>query len=191
MKFFLLENSMERSKFALIPWDYFPPHKGHYAFIKHYADLVGSNGKVVIFIDQQTHAKETSEILKKYVSNLPNVITSFATNGPAQSCLDFSQEALNVDTNPVIVLASPKDKKHVSLTKKIQAAYKKKAPECFVIDPTTTTCSDIETVSMKKFIAAMGDEKQVVQFLPDHLSTSDKLFVADVLKHCSHQQSLD
>lgn len=133
--FFLLESIDDGVKFALIPWQTFPPHKGHYEFIKHYSDLIGENGKVVVFIENNSNKKLCKDILSEYVSDLPNVIISVASKSAIQSVKDFGTEASKISNSSTIVLACTRGSKAISQMIEIKKHYEQNYPDCYVIHP--------------------------------------------------------
>lgn len=183
VKFFLLESSQDDSlKYALVPFDQFPPHKGHYAFIKHYSDLIGQDGKVVVFLAKKKYLKE---LMSEYVSDLPNVIISVASVSPMDSVKNFGQEALKFSNSATIVLACSGGSKAIHQMEQVKAYYASQYPDCYVIDPKTTTCDNDGSVSDNLFIRALSDKNEVVKYLPDHLNKEQQTKVVSILTNLS------
>ena len=54
----LCENLNNRKNIALLAGSFKPPHKGHYEMVKHYSELVGQDGNVVVFISKPSPKSE-------------------------------------------------------------------------------------------------------------------------------------
>lgn len=191
---FLLESMENEMKVAIIPGSFKPPHKGHYEMIRHYSELVGPQGNVLVFVSKPSaKAQRTTsdgkvispelakQILEIYCSNLPNVQIEITPVSPVKSCYDIGER---LDSGVLIFGCSKKGediKRFVQIKKYIES----KNPNLIVLDPVTTavdaSASEDGVVSATDFRNAFGDPKSMMQFLPDHLNDGTKMKVIEML----------
>lgn len=188
----LLEGFDNGQKHALIPGSFKPPHKGHYAMFKHYSDMVGPSGEVVIFISDPQKAKRLTaegkeipaEVVKQiidiYCKNLGNVTTQIA-KVPVKEVYDYGEK---LDSGIVIFGCSEKDD-DLKRFRTIMKYYEQHYPNLTPIDPLTTavsvTSNSNVAVSASDFRKSFGDKEKMLSFLPDHLSNEDKEKVINLL----------
>lgn len=191
---FLLESKNDCVKFALIPVYFRPPHKGHYAMLKHYNDLVGDNGKVIVFMDSTNGSNENDfpvqnakEILEIYCKNLPNVIIAYAPKDPFTSIYGFGKTAYKVcgEKQPIVLFGCTKKSDEIAKCQKAKQFYEKHYSDIYVIDPTTTATNigyaGETAISETDFQNATNDKEKVKAFLPEHLSDEDIEKVVELL----------
>lgn len=189
----LLEGFNEEIKYALIPGSFKPPHKGHYAMFEYYSNMVGSNGKVIIFISDPKKAKRLTaegkeipasvvkQIIDIYCKNLGNVIAEIAPISPVKSVYDFGEK---LDSGILIFGCSKKDD-DLKRFRTVKNYVEEHFPQLQVIDPLTTavdvTNNQNVAISASDFRNSFGDKEKMKTFLPDHLSEQDKNKVIDLL----------
>jgi hypothetical protein len=86
---------------ALIPGKFKPPHRGHMDMVKHYSDIVGKNGKVVVLVSpiarnlaggKEITAEDSIDIWNLYIRNagLSNIeVLRSPKNSPVGATFDF------------------------------------------------------------------------------------------------------
>lgn len=191
---FLLEDLEQELKVAVVPGSFKPPHKGHYEMIKHYSNLVGPRGNVLVFVSKPSaKAQRTTpdgkvispelakQILEIYCSNLPNVQVEVTPVSPVKSCYDIGER---LDSG-VLIFGCSKKGEDIKRFAQIKKYIETKNPNLIVLDPVTTAV-DVSTseggvVSATDFRQAFGDVKAMMQFLPDHLNDATKEKVIQLL----------
>ena len=95
------DNITNANSVALIPGKFKPPHRGHLDMVKHYSNIVGNNGKVVVLISpiaknlaggKEITAEDSIDIWNIYKNNagLNNVeILRSPKNSPVGATFDF------------------------------------------------------------------------------------------------------
>ena len=191
---FLLEDINQEHKVAVIPGSFKPPHKGHYAMIKHYSDLVGPRGNVIVYVSKpsaksQRKTKDgkviTPEVAKAildiYCSNLPNVEVDITPVSPVKACYDIGDK---LDSG-VLIFACSKKGDDIKRFNQIKSYIESRNPNLIVLDPLTTavdvTASEDGIVSATDFRNSLDDPKKIVQFMPDHLNDAAKQKVIQLL----------
>lgn len=181
-----------KTKYALIPGSFKPPHKGHYAMFEYYSKMVGKNGKVVIFISDPKKAKrltaegkeipaeKVKEIIDIYCKNLGNVETEIALT-PVKNVYDYGEKL----QSGIMIFGCSKKDDDLKRFRTIKDYYEKNYPQLSVIDPLTTavdvTNNQDIAVSASDFRKVIGDAEKMKQFLPDHLTDTEKQQVIDIL----------
>lgn len=192
--YYLKESDTQDTYYAVVPGSFKPPHKGHYAMIKHYSDMVGTDGKVFVYISKPSPRSERTtalgkpisaeiarEILALYCANLPNVSIKVSEISPVKDAYDFGK---NINSGTVIFGCSKKGD-DIKRWNNVKSYYQKNYPNVYVVDPVTTavdaTSSEVGAVSASDFRNAFGDKEKMKQFLPDHLSEQQKNWVVSKL----------
>lgn len=184
---FLLESMKDEQKIAVVPGSFKPPHKGHYEMIKHYSKLVGPTGRVLVLISAPSAKSQrktstgkviTPELAKNildiYCKSLGNVEVEVTEGSPVKACYDIGN---NFDSGILIFGCSKKDD-DIKRFKNIKSYVEEHNPNLIVLDPLTTAV-DVTTaadgvVSATDFRRVYGDPKEMMQFLPDHLTDGEK-----------------
>ena len=191
---FLLEDINQEYKVAIIPGSFKPPHKGHYAMIKHYSDLVGPQGNVIVYVSKpsakaQRKTKDgrviTPEVAKAildiYCSNLSNVQVDITPVSPVKSCYDIGDKL----ESGVLIFGCSKKGDDIKRFNQIKSYIESRNPNLIVLDPSTTavdvTASEDGVVSATDFRNALDDPKAMIQFMPDHLNDAAKEKVIQLL----------
>ena len=191
---FLLESMENEMKVAIVPGSFKPPHKGHYEMIRHYSELVGPQGNVLVFVSKHSAKSQRTtpdgkvispelakQILEIYCSNLPNVQVEITPVSPVKSCYDIGER---LDSG-VLIFGCSKKGEDIKRFAQIKKYIESKNPNLIVLDPVTTavdaSASDDGVVSATDFRNAFGDPKLMMQFLPDHLNDGTKMKVIEML----------
>lgn len=189
---FLLEGVNDQT-YALVPGSYKPPHKGHYAMFKYYSEMVGNNGQVVVIVSNPKKAIRTTptgksfsaetakEIIEIYCKNLGNVVVEIAEKSPVQTCYNFADR---IDGGTLMFGVAKKDNA-MDRFKGIQAYIEKHFPGITCLSPEITAMDVVKNgdlaISVTDFREVIGDREKMAEFLPEHLSNSDKNKVLDLL----------
>lgn len=190
----LLKEMADEKKIAIVPGSFKPPHKGHYEMIKHYSNMVGPEGQVIVVISKPSKKAErktsdgkvispevAKQIMEIFCKILPNVSVEIAPTSPVKFCYDIGER---LDSGVLIFGCSKKDDdiKRFSTIKKY---IEEKNPELFVMDPQTTavdvTASSEGIVSASDFRRVFGDPNKMAEFLPDHLTDGQKRQIIQLL----------
>lgn len=191
---FLLESLKEEHKIAIIPGSFKPPHKGHYEMIKHYSELVGPEGEVLVFVSKPSAKNQrktldgkvispelVKQILDIYCQNLGNVQVEVAEVSPVKACYDIGER---LDSGILLFGCSKKDD-DIKRFSQIKSYIESKNPNLIVLDPLTTavdvTTSKGGIVSATDFRRVYGNPEEMMQFLPDHLNDGTKERVIQML----------
>lgn len=191
---FLLESMENEMKVAIVPGSFKPPHKGHYEMIKHYSELVGPQGNVLVFVSKPSAKTQRTtpdgkvispelakQILEIYCSNLPNVQVEITPVSPVKSCYEIGER---LDSG-VLIFGCSKKGEDIKRFAQIKKYIESKNPNLIVLDPVTTavdaSASEDGVVSATDFRNAFGDPKLMMQFLPDHLNDGIKMKVIEML----------
>ena len=191
---FLLESMENEMKVAIVPGSFKPPHKGHYEMIRHYSELVGPQGNVLVFVSKPSAKSQRTtpygkvispelakQILEIYCSNLPNVQVEITPVSPVKSCYDIGER---LDSG-VLIFGCSKKGEDIKRFAQIKKYIESKNPNLIVLDPVTTavdaSASEDGVVSATDFRNAFGDPKLMMQFLPDHLNDGTKMKVIEML----------
>ena len=191
-EFFLEQQQQKQYKetVAVVPGAFKPPHAGHYAMVKEYADMAD---KVVVIISNPSKDSSvrktpsgkpiTSEISKEvwdlYTKSLGNVEVVISDQpSPVKAAYDYIETLKDVN---VILGASKKggDWKRWSAASK----YFKDFP-VNVLDPEKTAVNPSNNnMSATDFRNALQDNKEkAISFLPKHLSKKEIESVFEILK---------
>ena len=190
----LLEELEGQQKIAVVPGSFKPPHKGHYAMIKHYSEMVGPEGQVIVVISKPSaKAQRTTspgkvispevveKIMRIYCQNLPNVDVTIAQSSPVKFCYDIGEQ---IDSGILIFGCSKKDD-DIKRFNTIKKYVEDKNPNIIVMDPVTTAVDVTEgsegVVSASDFRRVFGDPNKMAEFLPDHLNDGQKRQVIQML----------
>lgn len=190
----LLEALQDETKIAVVPGSFKPPHKGHYAMIKHYSELVGPEGRVIVVISKPSaKAQRTTstgkvispevveKIMQMYCANLGNVEVTIAQASPVKFCYDIGEQ---VESGILIFGCSRKDD-DIKRFNTIKKYVEDKNPNIIVMDPQTTAVDVTESsegvVSASDFRRAFGDPNKMAEFLPDHLNDGQKRQIIQLL----------
>lgn len=190
----LLREMNEQPKLAIVPGSFKPPHKGHYAMVKAYSEMVGPDGKVLVVIsapsaknqrktpDGKVITPEVAEqIMKIYCAKLPNVDATIAPGGPVKFCYDIGDKL----ESGILIFGCSKKDDDIKRFKSIKKYIEDRNPNLIVIDPQTTavdvTAASEGVVSASDFRRAFGDPKLMAQYLPDHLTDGEKEEVIKLL----------
>lgn len=191
---FLLESLKEEHKIAIIPGSFKPPHKGHYEMIKHYSELVGPEGQVLVFVSKPSAKNQrktpdgkvispelVKQILDIYCQNLGNVQVEVAEVSPVKACYDIGER---LDSGVLLFGCSKKDN-DIKRFNQIKSYIESKNPNLIVLDPLTTavdvTTSKGGIVSATDFRRVYGNPEEMMQFLPDHLNDGTKERIIQML----------
>lgn len=191
---FLLESMENEHKVAVVPGSFKPPHKGHYEMIKHYSDLVGPQGNVLVFVSKPSAKSQrvasngkvispevAKQILEIYCSNLPNVQVEITPVSPVKSCYDIGERL----ESGVLIFGCSKKGEDIKRFAQIKKYIESKNPNLIVLDPVTTavdvTISEDGVVSASDFRKSLDDPKSMLQFLPDHLNDAAKMKVIQLI----------
>lgn len=194
-KFNFLKESLEQEqKVAIVPGSFKPPHKGHYAMIKHYSELVGPQGTVFVFVSKPSAKSQrvsvngkvispevAKKILEIYCSNLPNVEIEITPVSPVKSCYDIGERI----ESGVLVFGCSKKDNDIKRFNQIKSYIENKNPNLIVMDPQTTAVdvltSDDGVVSATDFRNSLDDPEKMKEFMPDHLNDGMKEEVIKLL----------
>jgi len=190
----LLEELEGQQKIAIVPGSFKPPHKGHYAMIKHYSEMVGPEGRVIVVISKPSaKAQRTTstgkvispevveKIMQIYCANLGNVEVTIAPASPVKFCYDIGEQ---IDSGILIFGCSRKDD-DIKRFNTIKKYVEEKNPNIIVMDPQTTAVDVTEgaegVVSASDFRRVFGDPNKMAEFLPDHLNDGQKRQIIQLL----------
>lgn len=160
-------------KIALIPGSFKPPHRGHYEMIQYYSNLVGNDGKVIVFVSDPKQkvrmiddtrfvtADVSIKILQKYCENLKNVEIRKSEVSPVTDCYEFAKVAGEVE---IIPGASNKGK-DVSRWKNMQAWLIKNGSRARIIDHIAPVSDNLSSSDLRKAIA-QNDLISIQKFIP-------------------------
>lgn len=191
---FLRESLEQEQKVAIVPGSFKPPHKGHYAMIKHYSDLVGPQGNVLVFVSKPSAKSQrvsangkiispevAKKILEIYCSNLPNVEIEITPVSPVKSCYDIGERM----ESGVLVFGCSKKDNDIKRFNQIKSYIESKNPNLIVMDPQTTAVdvltSDDGIVSATDFRNSLDNPKKMKEFMPEHLNDAMKEEVINLL----------
>lgn len=191
---FLLESMSDEPKVAIVPGSFKPPHKGHYAMIEHYSNLVGPEGKVLVFVSKPSPKNErklpngktispelAKKILEIFTKRLGNVTVEITPVSPVKSCYDIGERL----ESGILVFGCSRKDNDIKRFNQIKSYIESKNPNLIVLDPQTTavdvTASEGGVVSATDFRNAYGDPEKMVQFLPDHLNDGEKEQIINLL----------
>lgn len=192
----LCESLNNNKNVAILAGSFKPPHKGHYAMVKHYSDMVGADGNVVVFISKPSakseriaangkaiSAETAKSIFEMYCSNLPNVSFQISPISPVKSCYDFGEQ-VNGENITLICGCSDKDE-DLKRWNRIKEYIEQHYPNIYVVDPQTTavpaTLDAGGVVSASQFRNSFGDITKMCSFMPDHLNDGTKKKIAQML----------
>lgn len=192
----LCENLNNRKNIALLAGSFKPPHKGHYEMVKHYSELVGQNGNVVVFISKPSpkservaangkpiSAETAKKIFELYCSDLDNVSFEIAPISPVKSCYDFP-ERLRGEEVTLIFGCSDKGE-DLNRWNRVKEYIEQHYDNVYVMNPQTTavpaTIDDGGTVSASQFRNSFGDIEKMITFMPDHVNLGTKKKIAQML----------
>lgn len=192
----LCERVEDAKKIALLAGSFKPPHKGHYAMIKYYSDLVGPDGEVVVFISKPSPKSEriaangkpiSAEIAKKifeiYCANLPNVRFEISPVSPVKSCYDFPNTLGNKNVTLIFGCSNKGD--DLKRWSRVKDFIEQNYNNIYVMDPQTTACpatlDEGGAVSATDFRNSFGDVAKMTTFMPDHLNNGTKKKIAQML----------
>jgi hypothetical protein len=193
-KSLLLEEIENQMKTAVVPGSFKPPHKGHYTMIKHYSEMVGPEGQVIVVISKPSaKAQRTTstgkvispevveKIMRIYCQNLPNVDVTIAQSSPVKFCYDIGEQV----PNGILIFGCSKKDDDIKRFNTIKKYVEEKNPGIIVIDPVTTAVDVTEgaegVVSASDFRRVFGDANKMAEFLPDHLNDGQKRQVIQML----------
>lgn len=191
---FLRESLEQEQKVAIVPGSFKPPHKGHYAMIKHYSDLVGPQGNVLVFVSKPSAKSQrvsangkiispevAKKILEIYCSNLPNVEIEITPVSPVKSCYDIGERM----ESGVLVFGCSKKDNDIKRFNQIKSYIESKNPNLIVMDPQTTAVdvltSDNGVVSATDFRNSLDSPEKMKEFMPEHLNDAMKEEVINLL----------
>ena len=191
---FLLEDMNQEHKIAIIPGSFKPPHKGHYEMIKHYSELVGPDGEVLVFVSKPSAKNQrktpdgkvispelVKQILDIYCQSLGNVSVEIAQVSPVKACYDIGERL----KSGVLLFGCSKKDDDIKRFNQIKSYIESRNPNLIVLDPMTTavdvTASEDGVVSATDFRRVYGNPKEMMQFLPDHLNDGTKHKVIQML----------
>ncbi len=192
----LCESLSNKKNIAILAGSFKPPHKGHYEMVKHYSELVGQDGNVVVFISKPSpkserlaangkpiSAETAKKIFELYCSDLPNVSFEISPISPVKSCYDFGDR---VNGEEIVLICGCSNKNEdLNRWNRIKEYIEKKYPNIYVVDPQTTavpaTLDEGGAVSASDFRNSFGDIKKMTTFMPDHLDVGTKTKIANML----------
>lgn len=191
---FLLESIENEHKVAIVPGSFKPPHKGHYEMIKHYSELVGPEGQVLVFVSKPSakNQRKTSDgkiispelvkqILEIYCKDLRNVEIEIAEVSPVKACYDIGERL----KSGILLFGCSKKDNDIKRFNQIKSYIESKNSNLIVLDPLTTavdvTISKDGIVSATDFRRVYGNSEKMMEFLPDHLNDETKEKVIQLL----------
>lgn len=172
---------------ALIPGSFKPPHKGHYAMIKHFSDI--ADRVIVVISDPKSEksirrtpagkkldGQQARSIFDIYTKTLPNV-ELIVSPQPVKWVYDFVKD----DTTPgerILLGVSGKGE-----DAKRYVGAQKYAPEGVTVEPSVFNDSDLN-ISASDFRNVIDEPTlaTINQYIPDHLNDKDR---EDVLGYLS------
>lgn len=166
---------------ALIPGSFKPPHKGHYEMIKFYSDMVGGTGTVMVFVSKpklklnqridcfgrEVNPDMAEKILKIYTKELSNVEIKVVEGSPVKPCYDLSEASGRAE---IIVGASSKGK-DLKRWEGMSEWLEQRNPEAVLRVVPFEMTTDMSASDLR---AILNKKQEVIKFLPDHLSDSEK-----------------
>jgi len=171
---------------ALIPGSFKPPHKGHYAMIKHFSDI--AERVIVVISDPKSEksirrtpagkkldGQQARSIFDIYTKTLPNV-ELIVSPQPVKWVYDFVKD----DTTPgerILLGVSGKGE-----DAKRYVGAQKYAPEGVTVEPSVFNDSDLN-ISASDFRNVIDEPTlaTINQYIPDHLNDKDKEYVLGYL----------
>lgn len=180
---------------AFIPGSFKPPHKGHYAMIKHFSDI--ANKVIVIISDPQseksirrtqggkkitsTEAKQILDIYSKSLSNIEFIIST----SPVKWVYDYVG-AIDTNTENIKRILLGVSGKGEDAKRYLGA--QKYAPEGVTLEPSIFNSSELN-VSATNFREVIDNPTidNISPFLPPHLSSQDKQEVLEILSQLEEE----
>lgn len=192
----LCEGLSDNKNIAVLGGSFKLPHKGHYAKIKHYSDLVGQDGNVLVFISKSSPKNErpsanekpipaelVKQVLEIYCSDLPNVSFEIAEVSPIKSSCDLGDRL--GDEKVTLICGCSNKEEDLKRWKKVKDYIESRHDNIYVVDPLTTAApSALEeggAVSAADFRNSFGDIDKMITFMPDHLDNGTKVKIAKML----------
>lgn len=162
--------------------------------IKHYSDLVGPQGNVLVFVSKPSAKSQrvsangkvispevAKKILEIYCSNLPNVEIEITPVSPVKSCYDIGERM----ESGVLIFGCSKKDNDIKRFNQIKSYIESKNPNLIVMDPQTTAVdvltSDNGVVSATDFRNSLDDSEKMKEFMPEHLNDAMKEEVINLL----------
>ena len=180
---------------AVVPGAFKPPHRGHYNMVKHYSDIVGTHGEVVILVsplaasersgfDFTTQAdvntQQSIQIWDLFTKNLPNVVVRRSIlRSPVRTAIEYTGPDGPMKAGDCAIPgASTKDGDETRFNTFAKNVEKYAKPGIKVIHPLEYAFTPIEDMHASDVRRAIkdGDEDTVLAHMPEHvLAEKDKI----------------
>lgn len=202
MKFNKLKIFLESKEqtIALVPGSFKPPTAAHWNMITKYSEIVGPEGKVIIFISSpkkekrlSTNGKEITPKISKEIFNIYKEDTPNSENieikisefpSPITTTCEYAKEYLNNSKYNIIFGASTKkdDKGNPDWYrwKFLPNWIKKENLKFNLIDPEKTAVDSFKNISASE-VRNLKSPKKLVNYIPNNISNENKEKIKDLL----------
>jgi len=180
---------------AVVPGAFKPPHRGHYNMVKHYSDIVGTSGEVVVLVSPlaaserrgfnsttqaDVNAQQSMQIWDLFTRNLPNVIVERSMmRSPVRATYEYTGPDGPMKVGDCAIPgASTKDGDETRFNAFAKDVEKYAKPGIKVIHPlgyAFTPSEDMHASDVRRAIKD-NDEDAVLAHMPEHvLAEKDKI----------------